>query len=102
MFPAINVKNKVTNEKCRRAIVLVIGLLAGASFLFAQYPYPSTPQIKKDGMAVVIEDYASLPLSTPTHGGLSRDTIDFTKQLGRATSLRSEPANAPLSASRFL
>ena len=101
MFPATNVKNKVTNEKCPRAIVLAIGLLAGASVLFAQYPYPSAPKIKKDGTAVVIEDYASLPLSTATHAGLSRDTIDYTKQLGRATSLRSEPANAPMASSRF-
>ena len=88
MFPVPSVKNKVTNEKYPRAFVLTIGLLASASLLSAQYPYPLTPQIRKDGMAVVIEDYASLPLSTPTHGGLSRDTIDFTKQLGRATSLR--------------
>jgi Glucose / Sorbosone dehydrogenase len=79
--------------------LLLAGLLAGAAALFAQYP--SRPQISKDGTAVLLEDYATLPLSSPTHGGVTSRTIDYKAQLGRVTSLRSEPANAPLANSRF-
>jgi len=74
-------------------------ILANASSVSAQYPTQS--QIAKDGTSVLIEDYASLPLSNATRGGLDWAAVDFTKQLGRVTSVRSEPANAPLSASRF-
>ena len=78
------------------------GLLASLLVLLpvASAQYPSAPQITKDGTAVLIEEYASLPLSS-----ITTDTypppIDFHGQLGRANSLRSEPANAPRSSSRF-
>jgi len=80
-----------------------IVMLAGATVAWAQYPatYPSSSQVSKDGAAVVLEDYANPPLSNPTHGGLTPGPIDFKLQLGRVNVLRSEPANAPLSASRF-
>ena len=78
---------------------LLIGVLIGASVAFAQYP--SQSQVSKDGTAVLLEDFVSLPLSSPTHGGKAPGAIDFKGQLGRATSLRSEPADAPLAASRF-
>jgi len=48
-----------------------------------------------------LEDYASLPLSSPTHAGKPPSAIDYMGQLGRVNSLRSEPADAQLSASRF-
>jgi hypothetical protein len=76
-----------------------ISFLAGVSVVSAQYP--SQSQVGKDGTAVRLEDYVSLPLSSPTHGGMAPGAIDFKAQLGRATSLRSEPADAPLAASRF-
>ena len=69
-----------------------------ASVEWAQYP--SAPQITKDGTAVLIEDYASLPLSSVTTDTYP-PVIDFHGQLGRVNSLRSEPANAPRSSSRF-
>lgn len=80
-----------------------IAILIGAPFASAQYPetYPSSSQVSKDGTAVVLEDYANPPLSNPTHGGLTPGPIDFKLQLGRVNVLRSEPSNAPLSASRF-
>jgi len=65
---------------------------------FAQYP--SGFQVAKDGTAVSIEEYANLPLSTRTISTYP-PPMDFTGQLGRVNFLRSEPANAPLSASRF-
>src|SRR5438132_10719297 len=78
-----------------------IALLAGAPMLRAQMTYPAQAQVKKDGTAVVLEDYANLPLSTPTHGGAASTSINYRAQLGRANSMRSEPANAPRAASRF-
>jgi hypothetical protein len=79
--------------------VLVIILFTSAAALFAQYP--SRSQISKDGATVLLEDYASLPVSSPTHGGMAARPIDYKAQLGRVTSLRSEPPNAPLANSRF-
>ncbi len=76
-------------------------LLISPPGLRAQYTYPPASQVKKDGTAVLLEDYASVPLSSPTHGGVTPGTIDFKAQLGRVNSLRSEPANAPRAASRF-
>jgi hypothetical protein len=93
-------KRKVLTAKYSGALALAIAQLASASVTFAQYPYPSGPMIKKDGTAVVIEDYASLPLSSPTRAGQSRDTIDYKLQLGRGTAIRWEPSNAPLAKSR--
>jgi hypothetical protein len=82
----------------RFAIVLAL-LFESAAALFAQYP--SRSQVSKDGTTVLLEDYASLPLSSPTHGGATARPIDYKGQLGRVTSMRSEPANAPLANTRF-
>jgi autotransporter-associated beta strand protein len=75
------------------AAAALVGLGIVARPAWAQYP--SSPQLTKDGTAVVLEDYASAPLSSRTA------SIDFTNQLGRINFLRSEPASAPLSSSRF-
>ena len=77
----------------------LVGILTDTSIMSAQYP--SRPQISTDGTAVLLEDYVSLPLSGPTHGGKGPGAVDFKLQLGRVMSLRSEPADAPLAASRF-
>ena len=77
----------------------VAGFLMNTSGGFAQYPPQA--EIHKDGTAILLEDYASLPLSSPTHAGKAQGTIDYAAQLGRVNSLRSEPADAPLAASRF-
>jgi len=82
------------------AILTVV--LIGAAVLRAQYAYPAGPQVKKDGIAVVLEDFANLPLSSPTHGGANSTAINFRGQLGRVNCMRSEPANAPRAASRFV
>jgi hypothetical protein len=79
--------------------MLLVGFLTSASIVSAQYP--SRSQVGKDGTAVLLEDYANPPLSSSTHGGATPGAIDFKGQLGRVNSLRSEPANAPLAASRF-
>jgi Glucose / Sorbosone dehydrogenase len=83
----------------RITFLLLAGVLGSAAVLFAQYP--SRPQIMKDGTTVLLEDYASLPISNPTHGGATPGAIDYKLQLGRVTSMRSEPANAPSANSRF-
>jgi len=78
-------------------------VLASASVVSAQYPlnYPSKSQVGKDGTSVLLEDYATPPLSSMTHGGIHEGEINFKGQLSSVNSLRSEPANAPLAASRF-
>src|ERR1700730_13831604 len=91
------------SAKLRFGLFLVGGLLASASIASAQYPlqYPSKSQVSKDGTTVLLEDFANPPLSSMTHAGMADTEINFKGQLGRMNSLRSEPANAPLSASRF-
>ena len=56
--------------------------------------YPAAPQIAKDGTAVSIEEYASLPLSSRTTTTYP-PPINFSGQLGRVNFLRSEPASSP-------
>ena len=78
-------------------------LLCGAftlSPVAAWAQYPSGPQITKDGTAIAIEDYASLPLSSVTVSTYP-PPIDYSYQLGRVNFMRQEPPAAPLSASRF-
>jgi len=56
----------------------------------------SVQRIAKGGTAVLLEDYAALPLS-----GRAISSIDFAGQLGRVNFLRSEPSDAPSSDERF-
>jgi Glucose / Sorbosone dehydrogenase len=86
-------------ERFRLLFLLLAGVLGCAAVIFAQYP--ARPQIMKDGTTVLLEDYASLPLSSPTHGGATPGATDYKLQLGRVTSMRSEPANSPSANSRF-
>jgi len=82
---------------------LCAGLVAGRRDATAQ-PYPPPP-ITKDGAAVLLTDYASLPLSSRTPNRYDYATyppaVDFAQQLGRVNYLRSEPADAPLAGTRF-
>jgi hypothetical protein len=78
---------------------LLAGWFAAAPAAFAQYP--TQYQVSKDGTTVMLEDYANPPLSNATHSGANTTAIDYKAQLGRVTSMRSEPANAPLAASRI-
>jgi glucose/sorbosone dehydrogenase len=78
---------------------LLASFLAAVPSAFAQYPTQS--QVSKDGTAVMLEDYANPPLSNATHSGAGSTAIDYKLQLGRVTSLRAEPPNAPLAASRI-
>jgi hypothetical protein len=65
-------------------------------------PYPATFQVTKGGAAVVLEDYATLPLSGRGGSITSFDAnVNPADQLARPTFLRSEPTNAPLGNSRF-
>jgi len=78
--------------------LLLFSVALGARTAWAQYP--SGPQVTKDGTVVVVQDYASLPLSSRTTSS-NPPLIDFSSQLGRVNFLRSEPAAAPQSSSRF-
>jgi hypothetical protein len=83
--------------------VFYLSLSCGLSLLSSgQIPYPSTFQITKGGAAVVLEDYATVPLSG--RGGSITSfgpNVDLANQLARPTFIRSEPTNAPLGNSRF-
>jgi hypothetical protein len=64
--------------------------------------YPSVPLITKDGTTVLLENYATLPISG--RGGTLTDFGPHTNladQLSRPNFMISEPPGAPLSASRF-
>lgn len=82
--------------------LLVGGLLLTACWwsrtLWAQYP-PGL-QIATDGPAVLLEDYASLPLSSVTPGSYP-PPIDLAGQRARVNFLRAEPAAAPSSSGRL-
>jgi Glucose / Sorbosone dehydrogenase len=78
--------------------LLLVSLTPGTRSAAAQYP--SQPQVSKDGTAILLQDYASLPLSSKTTGS-DPPPINFAGQLARVNFLRSEPANAPQSSSRF-
>lgn len=84
-------------------VAMVAGVLLGLPVVWAQYPlqYPSSPQVTKDGTAILVEDYADVPLSSQLNDHPYPPPIDYHGQLGRVVSLRSEPANAPLSAARL-
>lgn len=84
----------------RLVFVLCLSAVAVSALATASAQYPSSPQIAKDGTAVALEEFASLPLSSRTTGSYP-PAINYANQLARVNFLRSEPANAPLSASRF-
>lgn len=82
---------------------LVLSLLCGLpQFSHGQIPYPATFQVAKGGAAVVLEDYAQLPVSG-RGGSVSNygPNVHLDDQLARPTFIRSEPTNAPLGNSRF-
>jgi Glucose / Sorbosone dehydrogenase len=63
--------------------------------------YPSESQVRKDGTALLLEDYADPPLSSLMGDHAYPPPVNFKGQLARMNSLRSEPANAPGAASRL-
>ncbi|PYR96056.1 MAG: hypothetical protein DMG16_28910, partial [Acidobacteria bacterium] len=84
--------------RLRLLCIFSVVVLMGVSSALAQYP--SGPQISKDGTGLLLQDYASVPLSSLTTGAYP-PPIDFTGQLSRVNFLRSEPAGAPSSPFRF-
>ena len=97
-----NLREVMRSARIGVGFVLSACLLAAVPAVFAQYPaqYPTQSQVSKDGTTVMLEDYANPPLSNATHSGASATAIDYKLQLGRVTSMRAEPANAPLAAAR--
>lgn len=81
------------------SFVLLAGVLAGPPAALAQYP--AAPQLLKDGTAILLEDYASVPLGSMRFSGPYPAPIDYRGQLGKVNALRSEPAGAPQSKTRF-
>lgn len=82
----------------------VVLWMAGAFTVPAQYP--ASPQITKDGTAVMLQDYAVLPFTgrTPDNFAYTNyppPATNKTDQLSRPNFLRSEPVGAPLSTNRY-
>lgn len=64
--------------------------------------YPGTPQVTKDGTAVLLQNFARAPFSSRTTGTYSpTNAIDFAGQLCRMNFLRAEPTNAPGFGTRY-
>ena len=93
---------KLSAKGCLRVTLLVSMLWSGLAAR-AQYPleFPAQSQVSKDGTALVMEDYASAPLTSLIGDGPYPRPIDFHEVLARLNTLVSEPSNAPGFASRF-
>jgi len=94
-----NQKEVTRSARIRLGFGFLAICLAAAPAALAQYPTQS--QVSKDGTAVMLVDYANPPLSNATHSGANATAIDYKLQLGRVSSMRAEPANAPLAATRI-
>src|SRR5271169_1165425 len=95
-----NNQRKVTPPaRIRLGFGLLAICLAATPAALAQYPTHS--MVGKDGTTVMLVDYANPPLSNATHSGANATAIDYKLQLGRVSSMRAEPANAPLASSRI-
>ena len=97
------VRAKRQDLKFNFGIAIAAALLFALPVAWAQYPlqYPSASQVTKDGTAILIEDYANPPLSSALGDHAYPPPIDYKGMLARVNTLRSEPANAPLSSARF-
>ncbi len=80
-----------------------ISLLSGfpSAILFAaDITYPAQPVISKDGMTVLLENYANAPFSSRTVTTYP-PPINFSDQLSRINFMRPEPSDAPGFGNRF-
>ena len=80
----------------------IVLTLAFVSSVRADITYPTNFQVLKGGAAVMLEDYATLPISG-RGGSISSfgPNQNLADQLGRPSFLRSEPANASGYSNRF-
>src|ERR1700761_4744708 len=84
----------------KRFLYAALALAGLLSVLPLSAQYPSSSQVSKDGTALLLQDYATAPLSSLTKDSYPAQ-IDYHDELGRINTLHSEPADAPRSASRF-
>jgi hypothetical protein len=82
------------------AVILFLFLVLPRGVIYGQATYPSGPQITKDGTAIALQDYASLPISSLTLSNYPPAT-NYAGQLSRLNFMHQEPPNAPLSSNRF-
>ena len=86
------------------APLLICILISSTSPSVRGQQYPPPP-IVKDGTAILLQNYATVPLSTKTPNNFDYSfyppPIDMSDQLCRMNFLRSEPSNAPLASTRY-
>lgn len=80
--------------------LLTVVFAVSFALTIASAQYPASPQITKDGTALLLQDYANPPLSSAEKDSYPAP-IDYQGELGRINTLHSEPSDAPRSASRF-
>jgi hypothetical protein len=98
----MSAKNLIARLCLQSRVALFACMVLGAAKPAVSQEYPPGAQITKDGTAVLVEDYASLPISTARKEAAPYPPpVDYNVQLGRATSFHSEPANAPSAKKRF-
>jgi hypothetical protein len=86
----------------RGGLFVLLWIALGAIKPAVSQEYPPGPQITKDGTALLVQDYANLPLSTARKEAAPYPpAVDYSVQLGRPTSFHSEPDGAPLAKKRF-
>lgn len=85
-------------------LIAYVWSLLGAFAAFAQYP--AGPQLRKDGTAVLLQDYVIAPSTSRTPNNFAYTNYpppatNTTDQLSRINFLRSEPPDSPLATNRY-
>ncbi len=90
-------------DGCLAGLCAGLVLLGGCAIStpVALVQYPAASQIAKDGTAVLLEDYASLPVASLRLDGPYPAPVEYRGQLGKSNALVSEPSDAPHAATRF-
>src|SRR5580698_9215259 len=97
-------KSRIARHKLQSSVLpfILLWIAVGAVESAVAQEYPSGVQITKDETAVLVQDYASLPVSASRKETASYPPpSDYSTQLGRVTALHSEPATASLADKRF-
>jgi hypothetical protein len=96
-------RHTLSDARVGAVIAFCNACLAGLAITLssAQAQFPESPQIRKDGTALKIEDFASLPYSSLRLEGPYPAPVDLRGQLGKSNMLAQEPSAASQAAARL-